>query len=140
MSSPKDDGAVSLHDLCPTIDDDTIRLTLNSTVYNKSTILKTCYLFTDRAYVYITVAQTPSMLYVFLGRKDKGVNLTNLGGSFLNELLSQELRQLITAETGMVRQLLIAQAFAEGITKQDSSNAVDIDDYHSDPYKIGPSA
>jgi His-Xaa-Ser system protein HxsD len=129
---------MTLGDLCPSIDADTLRLTVDLTVYSKSALLKTCYLFTDRVYVYVTPAENPRVA-VYLGRKEPHLDLSHLAGQFVNELLNQELRQLITTETGMVRQLLVAHAFAEGVANQAVPAPISgsPDEYRDDPLRIG---
>ena len=129
---------MTLGDLCPSIDDDTLCLTVDLSLYSKSALLKTCYLFTDRVYVYVISAESPRVT-VYLGRRKVDIDLSHLAGQFLNELLNQELRQLITTETGLVRQMLVAHAFAEGVTNQTAPDPItsSADEYRDDPLRIG---
>lgn len=129
---------MTLGDLCPSIDHDTLCLTVDLSLYSKSTLLKTCYLFTDRVYVYVASAGSLRVT-VYLGRRKADIDLSHLAGEFLNELLNQELRQLITNETGLVRQMLVAHALGERVTNQTVPSPItnSPDEYRDDPLRIG---
>lgn len=96
----------------------TIRL--DSRVYSKEAILKTCHWFTDIAYVYLP--ESPDGKFVVQVRlKSTAPTLTNpqplkiedVIGEFCNSLLEFELRRQVEAETAPIRQLILAKAFSE---------------------------
>jgi His-Xaa-Ser system protein HxsD len=94
------------------LDNDELLLQLNLRIYSLDAVSKTCYLFTDRCYLFIS-EDTPTTLNIRFAPIRPDVDLNTLVGEFCNELLNQNLRHLITAETRTVRDLIVAQAFAE---------------------------
>ena|SRR2546427_4406729 len=136
----------TIDDLLPEIDGDTLRVELNLALYPLSVIFKACYLFTDRTYVYLC-SSPPNQVHVYLKAKLKDHDLRALAGDFLNELVNQRLRFDITSETGKIRELLVAQAFAEGFVTDPSSvtrpgvaaasESMAAEDHKNDPHHIG---
>src|SRR5438105_5569162 len=133
----------NLDDLFPEVDGDTLRVELNLDLYPLSVIFKACYLFTDRTFVYLCPA-SPNRVHVYLKAKLNDHDLRALAGDFLNELVNQRLRFDIATETGKIRELLVAQAFAEGLVTNPGSAPVPegasraestvADDHNNDPH------
>jgi len=104
----------------PTIDNDQALLPLDETIYSRDAVLRTCYWFTDRCYVFIS-RPDKGILQVSLRAKDSKATLENpnpltigiLAGEFQNYLLDQQLRIDIEQQTRELRGLLIAKAFSE---------------------------
>ncbi|SRR6266540_3592818 len=136
----------TLDDLLPEVDGDTLRVELNLDLYPLSVIFKACYLFTDRIFVYLCHS-VPNQVFVYLKAKQTNHNLRELAGDLLNELVNQRLRFDITSETGKIRELLVAQAFAEGfISSPGTAPKADFasgkesmasEDHNKDPHRIG---
>jgi His-Xaa-Ser system protein HxsD len=81
-------------------------------VYSRDALLRTCYWFTDRCYVFIT--RTPGTFTVHLQAKaENTAPLSVITGEFQNALLDYQLRHDIDQQTGKIRELLVAKAVAE---------------------------
>jgi His-Xaa-Ser system protein HxsD len=103
-------------------------------IYSLEAVLRACYKLTDRCYLLLARGMTPDRLLVFTQAKHPEQGVEALIGELANELLDQQLRRVIAEEAGAVRELIVAQAFAEG-------NLLDGDrddgDYEADPRGIG---
>lgn len=90
-----------------------LRVTLPLDVYGLDAIFRSCYWLTDRCYVYLA-PPAKGLLEVNLVAKEGGVSLTDqLIWKFLNNLIDQRLRIDIGRETRAIREMIVAQAFAE---------------------------
>jgi len=110
-------------------------LRIDTSIYAIPVALRACYKFTDRAYVFVArEGATRGMLLVTLAAKALGTQPSVLIGDLANELIDQRLRQDIADETAPLRELIVAQAFAEG-------NLFDVQrddgDYLRDPLGVG---
>jgi His-Xaa-Ser system protein HxsD len=92
----------------------TIELTLDLRVYRLSAITKTAYRMAARCTA-VLGAQTGQNLAVSLRFKPTTTEAgaTEAARSFFEELLDQELREQIAAETAPVRALILAHAFSK---------------------------
>jgi len=112
----------------------TAALVIDLKVYSLEAVLRACYKFTDRCYLLLARSEAGDRLRVFAQAKPPELAIEVLIGEFANELLDQQLRRAIAEEVGPVRELIVAQAFAEG-------NLLDGDrddgDYESDARGIG---
>ncbi len=91
----------------------TLRLTIPIDVYGMDAIFRSGYWLTNRCYVYLAPPQG-GLLDVTLVAKEGGVPLTDrLAWDFLNDLVDQRLRIDINRETRTIREMIVAQAFAE---------------------------
>lgn len=88
-------------------------LLVDETLYGRGALLRTCYLFTDRCYVFVS-RHDPQHLSVRLTAKAGSTEFEAVAGEFANALLDYQLRQEISRETATVRELIVAKAFAEG--------------------------
>jgi His-Xaa-Ser system protein HxsD len=114
----------------------TIRL--DSRVYSKEAILRTCHWFTDIAYIHLP--ESPDGKIVVRVRlkpvsptlaNPKAARIDDVVGEFCNSLLEFELRRQVEAETAPVRELIIAKAFSEsGILEDEPPGTI------SDPVGI----
>jgi His-Xaa-Ser system protein HxsD len=117
---------------------DTLLVEVDESLYTIDALFRTCYMFTDRAFLYLRRA-TPSVVEVHISPKGEvGDGLFALAGEFCNELVDYRVRSLVSAETGKIRELIVAQAFAEGnlIDELGGTNEQG-DDYSRDPHNIG---
>lgn len=91
---------------------DSLYINLDPRIYSLETIFRSCYLFTDRCYIFISNDEA-SILKIYFSKKVKDCNLQNIIGEFSNELINQQVRLQIASETKIIRELIVAQAFAE---------------------------
>jgi His-Xaa-Ser system protein HxsD len=114
----------------------TIRL--DSRVYSKEAILRTCHWFSEIAYIHLP--DSPDDKFVVHVRlkpisptlaNPKPARIDEVVGEFCNSLLEFELRRQVEAETAPVRQLILAKAFSEsGILEDEPPGTI------SDPVGI----
>lgn len=141
-----DSGTVSPSPALQRLNDETVLLAVDETVYGLEAIFKTCYLFTDRCYLFLSRLPA-SCIAVQIKAKQGGVPLDQVAGEFCNELINQRIRVDIARETGRIRELIVAKALAEGnllgaefpsgAQEEAALPAGAQDDYHSDPLGIG---
>src|SRR5215472_6731063 len=94
-------------------EDREVVLLVEESIYSKDALLRTCYWFTDRCYLFIS-RPGPDQFSVRIRAKSRGLPLESISGEFQNALLDQQLRQDIDRETARLRELIVAKAFAEG--------------------------
>jgi len=113
---------------------DEVGVTVDTSLHSRRAIFEACYKLTDRAFV--TLArdrENPSLLIVGF-RARQGSLDPSIAGVFVNELIDQEIRGALDREMAPIRDLIVAQAFAEG-NLLDSLR--DEGDYGEDPLGIG---
>lgn len=113
---------------------DEIEVAVDTALHSRRAIFEACYKFTDRAYVSLARdPQRPDLLVVGFRGRERALDLS-IGGAFRNELIDQEIRAALDREMAPIRELIVAQAFAEG-------NLLDSlreeGDYVEDPLGIG---
>jgi His-Xaa-Ser system protein HxsD len=95
------------------VTEESLRISVDTSLYTKDALFKACYAFTDRCYLFLSPAEAPDVVRVRFSRKEPGTDLAVMAGEFANELVDQRVRAQIAAETAGVRELIVAQAFAE---------------------------
>lgn len=95
-------------------------------VYGLPAIFRTCYKFTDHHYLFLR--PDGDDLLVFIKPKQTPSELEHAVGTFANELIDQRLRLEVAQETAKVRELIVAQAFAEGNLLPESQQNADVAD------------
>ena len=93
--------------------DEQLSIYVDTAIYPLGAIFRACYVFTDRCYLFLSADSLGTVITVSFARKNQACELTAVAGEFGNELINQKLRMDIAAETRTVRELIVAQAFAE---------------------------
>jgi His-Xaa-Ser system protein HxsD len=93
---------------CPRSDAE-VSLDIDETIYDRLTVLRACYWYTEHCYVFVK-RTAQGVLTVQLRQKEGSNNIQQIAGEFKNTLLDYELRRLIDLETGKIRELLVAKA------------------------------
>jgi His-Xaa-Ser system protein HxsD len=113
------------------VEDKTLTVDVDETIYTRATVLRAAYWFTDRCFLFIT-RPASGRLAVHIKAKPPTLeqpapeNLEAVAGEFTNALLEYQLRQDIEAQTGKIRELLVAKAFAEsGILEDEPPGATE---------------
>jgi His-Xaa-Ser system protein HxsD len=88
-------------------------LLVDESVYGREALLRTCYWFTDRCYLFVSPAG-PNQFSVRIRAKAGGPALESISGEFENALIDQQVRQDIERDTSRIREMIVAKAFAEG--------------------------
>jgi His-Xaa-Ser system protein HxsD len=120
------DPARGISDFCAglfEIRDKVLSVDVNESVYSRDAVLRTAYWFTDRCYVHITRPEPGFFRIRFKAKASKSdlavQVLEEVAGEFLNSLLDHQIRQDIESQTGRIRELLVAKAFAEAGVLED---------------------
>lgn len=116
-----------------TLDGPTVAVEIDLAIFSIPAILRACYHFTDRCFVFVHRSGAEAVT-VFLQTKSPELQGAIAAGEFSNRLVDEQLRVTIAAETGAIRELVVAQAFAEGNLLDESR---DEGDYQTDPLGIG---
>src|SRR5229473_7847346 len=93
--------------------DESLTVCVDTTIYSVEALFRTCYSFTDRCYIFLRPADPKSVIEVRFSKKSSESNLALIAGEFSNELVNQRVRMDVAGETRAVRELIVAQAFAE---------------------------
>jgi His-Xaa-Ser system protein HxsD len=91
---------------------DVLSVHVDTTVYGEEALFRACYQFTDRCYLYLRRGDGATIV-VDIKQRESSVELSDLVGTFCNELIDQRLRVSIARDTAAVRELIVRQAFAE---------------------------
>jgi His-Xaa-Ser system protein HxsD len=104
--------------------DKVLSVVVNESVYSRDAVLRTAYWFTDRCYLHITRPEPGFFRIHFKAKASKPdlvvEALEEVVGEFLNSLLDHQIRQDIESQTGRIRELLAAKAFAEAGVLEDT--------------------
>lgn len=104
----------------------------DSSVYRLTAVKKAAHKWGDRCHVLIEPLDSEKTK-VTLKAKKLLENVEFLAGEFCNEVLDQELREVVAAETEGIRNLLMAEAFSKtSLIDQQFESA----DFHDDPAGI----
>jgi His-Xaa-Ser system protein HxsD len=93
--------------------DDSLVVGVDTTLYTLEALFRVCYLFTDRCYLFLSRGEGATAVEVRITRKSPESDLNVIAGEFSNELVNQKVRLDVAAETKGIRELIVAQAFAE---------------------------
>jgi len=114
---------------------DCLVLTVDLSIYELESVLRACYKLTDRMYAHLSRdPATPESVRVSVLSKAPGDDLEVLIGDLCNELLDQQIRTALAREAGPIREMIVAQAFAEGNLLDPER---DEGDYDADPRGAG---
>ena len=103
-------------------------------LYSLRALFRACYKLTSSCYVFMSRTPDPTWLVVTLFAKTPEPVNVSLLGELHNELLDQQIRESLEAEMGPLREMIVAQAFAEGNLLDPQR---DDGSYEEDPYGIG---
>lgn len=113
--------------------DSSLGLSVNTDVYPLEVLFRVCYAFTDRCYLFLESGDLESTINVRFSRKRNELDLAALANEFSNELINQRVRFDLANETRPIRELIVAQAFAEADLLDRSASEAD---YGDDPRGI----
>ena len=97
---------------------------LNKELYDKKTIFKAAYSFTDIAYIHLDMDDD----YFVVDIEMKADNNVLSEKDFVNELLTQKVREYINADTKNIRELIMARAYASTIVEKSPREEIDHED------------
>jgi His-Xaa-Ser system protein HxsD len=92
--------------------EDCLRLAIDTHLYPETVIFRTCYLFTDRCYIYLRAEKLQEIIIEFRAKRNME-DLNSVVGEFGNELINQRIRLELATETQRIREMIVEQAFSE---------------------------
>ena len=93
--------------------DKTLTLEIDTAIYSLEALFRVCYAFTDRCYLFLEPATKDTSIVVRITGKKPDFDLDTVAGEFSNALIDERVRRSIATETMSIRELIVAQAFAE---------------------------
>lgn len=114
--------------------DSSLGLSVNTKIYPIEVLFRVCYAFTDRCYLFLEVQQhDETVINIHFSRKRVDIDMGAVVSEFSNELINQRVRFDLANETRPIRELIVAQAFAEADLFDRSDSEAD---YADDPRGI----
>ena len=101
-----------------------MRFTFSKELYSKKAMLRAAYKFTNDYYIHLAINHEDYIVEIVPKVSNADINLSS--EEFMNEILSQSVRESIFNDTKELRTLIIARAFASSVI--DNS----CDDEHGD--------
>jgi len=95
------------------VSDKTLTLEIDTAIYSLEALFRVCYAFTDRCSLFLEPATKNTSVVVRITGKKPDLGLDTVAGEFSNALIDERVRRDITTETMSIRELIVAQAFAE---------------------------
>jgi His-Xaa-Ser system protein HxsD len=107
----------------------TLSIFVDTNIYSLEVLFRTCYGFTDRCYLFLEQSDNPQIIRVRFASKSLESPLSITAAEFSNELVNQRVRLDVANETRSIRELIVAQAFAEtDLLDRSDSEASYVDD------------
>jgi len=94
-------------------EDGALRVSLPVEVYGLDAILRSCYWLTEHCFVYLGRPTAATIEVTLVAKSGRATETDQLTWDFLNDLIDQRLRVQVQAETRPIREMIVAQAFAE---------------------------
>jgi len=95
------------------LSDGALSILVDTRIYSLEVLFRTCYVFTDRCYLFLEPWNDREIINICFSKKNDDCALAEIAAEFCNELVNQHVRLKITSETRPIRELIVAQAFAE---------------------------
>ena len=95
------------------VSDKSLTLEVDTRIYSLEALFRVCYAYTDRCYLFLEPATKEAVVTVRITAKQSDSDLNIIAGEFSNALIDERVRRDIAAETASIRELIVAQAFAE---------------------------
>lgn len=95
------------------VSDKTLTFEVDTDIYSLEALFRVCCAFTDRCYLFLEPAARDTTVIVRITRKRSDFDLNTVAGEFSNALIDERVRRDIATETLSIRELIVAQAFAE---------------------------
>lgn len=83
----------------------------HKSLYSREALIKAAYQFTSRAYVHLDCSENHYVVSIQMKSKKDAISESE----FINEMLAQTVRQVVTNETKQVRELLLARALSSTV-------------------------
>lgn len=100
-----------------------IKFNVKTSVYPQAIIMKTCYVFIDRMYIYLDKASKDEISVVLRGKSILSQkDLEKIKGEFNNELLNTILREDLVKTNKKVIEYIVGGAISAALEKKEPTN------------------
>lgn len=117
-----------------------LRLKVSKKFYSKDALYGTAYVFLDRCYVHLDVADEGHYVVGIRPKPEFGkLDLNALAGEFENELINEEMRIRLAKETLDVRTKIVGTAIAQSMplpSEEEPSSAPEVPDLKDLPPEV----
>lgn len=111
------------------VSDKSLTLEVDIGIYSLEALFRVCYAYTDRCYLFLEPTTREAVITVRITAKQPDSDLSIIAGEFSNALIDERVRRSIATETMSIRELIVAQAFAEAdLIDRSSSEGSYLDD------------
>jgi len=124
------------------IKDNEISFVVDTAIFSQEAILMTCYVYLDRFYLFMDKEGRKVKIYL-RPKQEKSLGLKDCQGEFLNELINNTLRLMISKRNQKIREMIVKEALFFSQPKEDIDKSLlgldtDIDskDWQDDPLGI----
>jgi len=106
----------------------TISVPVDRSVFPIDVVQRAAHAFSGRCFVSIRAEELTGFV-IELANRDETDDLRSIAGEFSNALIDFQLRASIAAETHVIRELIVAQAFCEAdlLDREDANASTDED-------------
>lgn len=93
---------------------------INTKIYPKEVIYKTCYVFIDKAFVYLDIIKKDLIEVSLKGKENLNKKqLENIRGEFFNELLNSLLREKVSQKNQKIVEYIVGGAITASLPKKE---------------------
>lgn len=93
-------------------------------LYSKNVLFKTCYKFTDVAYVHLD--SDSNDFIVTISPKNNG-DITDFDREFANQMIEETNREIVNEQTKNIRQILFARSMASTVIYDEEIGEIETD-------------
>lgn len=95
------------------VSEKSVTFEVDTRIYSLEALFRVCYAYTDRCYLFLAPTTQEGVVTVRITGKKQDLDLDIIAGEFSNALIDERIRRDIATETMTIRELIVAQAFAE---------------------------
>lgn len=93
-------------------------------LYSRNVLFKSCYKFTDDAYIHLDVDEKDFIITITPKNID---DKTDYASEFSNQLIEEINREIVISQTKNIRQILFARSMASTVIYDENSSEIDTD-------------
>lgn len=97
-----------------------ISVVVDTEIYSVACLMKTCYWYTEDFYIFLNWKEKPLLEISFRAKNDRGDSeLLGSAQDFINRLIDESVRDFVSKETKIIKEVLVKKAFTEALTDAD---------------------
>lgn len=97
-----------------------ISVVVDTEIYSVACLMKTCYWYTEDFYIFLNWKEKPLLEISFRTKNDRGDSeLLGSAQDFINRLIDESVRDFVSKETKIIKEVIVKKAFTEALTDAD---------------------